>query len=432
MYICLIIPFTKYTVQANSHLSQKQLEEKESLDLFYKSQIDKIQLLQETYGCIYYAIGDTNDYPFSYTDESGVDLGLYYDIIAYFKEALNIDFKMVQFEDYQVALEKLEENEIQILTGMLITSEEEPSFYEKNLLSNSKNITFSDRITKNNLILVGRNDKTFSMEAVPNYYWGIEERFSPLVKDTVFEGHTIEYNSYNDLVQAVNGDELQGMLIKESNFNHNVDKLLEKSANTILDYSIPFTERFAYNAENVTLNELLNDLLNIYLEYHNVNDNVSVVNEIDSEDETSKRHVIGITTYVFGLAATVLIIFYASKHITKYVNRRKRIRDLENRLMIKLDADSEKFYIDLKQGKITSSRHFKSMLKKRKRKTLRLKELSVLTGYDYELHYKNIVFLGEELFTEEYALYVDGEKRHFVENGVYSNGFLVTVLTKTN
>lgn len=412
-------------------MSQRQLEEKEKLELFYKSQIEKIQLLQETYDCIYFAIGDATDYPFSYINEAGEVSGSYSDIFTYFKDALKIDFEMVEFADYQLALGELEENNIQILTGMLIASEEQPRILEEELLFDSKNITFSDPITNNKIILVGRSDDiAFTTKTILNYYWGIEERYLPIVKDTDFDGHTIEYNSSNDLIQAVNGDELQGMLIKESSYNYYVDNLLKNSDNYVLEYSYPVEERFTYNAENVILNQLLDNLLNMYLETYDVTSSDFMAADVFKEDDTSKKHVIAITTYVLGLAATVLIIFSVFNNIKTHRTRKKRIRDLENRLTIKPDVDYEKFYIDLKQGRIISNKHFSSMLRKRKRKSLRLNELSELTGYDYELHYKNIVFLGEENFSEEYALYVDGEKRHFLENGVYDNGFLVTVLTK--
>ncbi len=446
LYICFIIPFTKYTAQASSELSLLQSQEKEKLESFHDTQKEKIQLLQEAYDCIYYAIGDDSDYPFSYINKEGEACGTYYDMFSFFAKELNIDFQMVNFDDYQVALGELEENKIQVLTGMLIPTTNQVSILEDNLLSDSSKITLSECIAKNNIILVSKvkSDTIMNRESVPNYYWGAEERILPFINQTELDGHTIAYNTFEELAQAINGDELQGLLIKESNYNFIVDNYLKDTFQTVIDITYPTEERFAYNAENATLNGVLDSLLSIYVDNQGANqisteidpESTDVINTLtlndSQEDDTSKRHVIAISTYVFGVAAAVLIIFSASTKIKDVAIRKSRVKELESRLRIKPEVEYEKFYIDLKQGKITSSKHFKTLLNKRKRKSLRLKELSQLTGFDYELHYKNIVFLGEEEFTEEYSLYVKGEKRNFIEAGIYNNGFMVTVLTKAH
>lgn len=440
LYICFIIPFTKYTAQASSELSLLQSQEKEKLESFHDIQKEKIQLLQEAYDCIYYAIGDDNDYPFSYVNKEGEACGTYYDMFSFFAKELNIDFQMVNFDDYQVALGELEENKIQVLAGMLIPTTNQVNILEDNLLSDSSKITLSERIAKNNIILVSKvkRDIIMNRESVPNYYWGAEERILPFINQTELDGHTIAYNTFEELVQAINGDELQGLLIKESNYSFIVDNFLKDSLQKVVDITYPTEERFAYNAENATLNGVLDSLLSIYLDAHQgaKTESTDVINTLtlndSQEDDTSKRHVIAISTYVFGVAAAVLIIFSASTKIKDIVIRKSRVKELESRLRIKPEVEYEKFYVDLKQGKITSNKHFKTLLNKRKRKSLRLKELSQLTGFDYELHYKNIVFLGEEEFTEEYSLYVKGEKHNFIESGIYNNGFMVTVLTKAH
>lgn len=445
LYICFIIPFTVDSVEANSEPSLLQRQEKEQLELFHNTQKENIQLLQDTYDCIYYGIGDDYDYPFSYRNKEGKVYGIYYDMLSYFAKELNMDFQMVHYDDYQVALGELEENKIQVLTGMLIPTTKQESILEDNLLSDSNTITLSERIAKNNIILASKtqNNTIMDRELVTNYYWGAEERILPVINQTELDGHTIAFNSFEELVQAINGDELQGLLIKESNYNFIVDNFLKDSFQNVMDITYPTEERFAYNAENVTLNGVLDSLLKIYLDAHagaNQNskefdpestDVISTLTISDSqEDDTSKRHVIAISKYVLGVAVAALIIFSASTKIKDAAIRKSRVKELESRLRMKPEVEYEKFYIDLKQGKITSNKHFKTLLNKRKRKSLHLKELSQLTGFDYELHYKNIVFLGEEEFTEEYSLYVKGEKHNFIESGIYSNGFMVTVLTK--
>ena len=433
-------------MQANSELSLRERQMIEQLETFHKNQKENLQLLQESYDCIYYMIGDENDFPFSYKNKNGENCGNYYEILSFFEEELSIKFQKVEYDDYQIALEKLEDNKIQLLTGMLIPKAKNPSILEDNLFVDANKVTVSDCIAENNIVLISKknNDTIVSRNLISSYYWGADERILPIVHQTELDGHTIAYNSFEDLIQAINGDELQGLLIKESNYRFVVDNYFEDSFYNVTDISYPTEERFAYNVENATLNGVLDGLLNIYLDAHvgakeeTAESNSLTMDVINmsttsdqQEDDTSKRHVIGISTYVLGVAVAVLFVFSASTKIKDTAIRKNRVKELESRLSIKPDVEYEKFYIDLKEGQITSNKHFKTLLNKRKRKTMRLKELSQLTGFDYELHYKNIVFLGEEEFTEEYSLYVKGEKHYFMESGVYSNGFMVTVLTKT-
>lgn len=403
-------------------------EEQQAIGEFSESQKDKLDFLRETYETIYYAIGNENDFPFAYINNTEQN-GIYYEMCSYFSDVLGIEFEQVEDMDYQTALAKLAENQIQLLTGLLYRSGNEAEFVEKDLIIDNSLISSSTSIDQSQVILVAREgEEKLDTETIPNYYWGAEEQFLSLSNDSILDGHTIVYNSLEEVIHAIEGDEIQGMLVKDKNFAFLVDNSTFNVPMTVLSTSFQVGEHLTYSTENEILNEVLDDLLTIFLNFHPINENEVVATSQYDRSEENTRHVIMIGSSVLGMLAVVLFIYASSQAILTHKRRKKAFKDLEKRLTIDQEEEYELLYIDLGKGKIKSNKNFALFQLNTKRKLLKIRELSKLIGYDYAMHYKNIMIQGEEEFFEEYELYINGVKYHLAEKGVFLGGYFVTAV----
>jgi len=410
------------------HAANDTNKEENAINEFLSENKDKLLMIQERYPIISYSIGNDSDFPYAY-EQGNKQTGIYHRMFSYFGEILDITFKQVEATDYQTAIAMLEKNEIQLLTGLVFLCNDNLEMIESDLVSDSRRISFSRKIDDNKAILIGTElEEDYTPSLISTYYWGVEELLLPLVTGTILDGCTIGYNTLEEAIYALHGNEIQGLLIKEKNYHYLVDKLLSCKPIWVTDTTYQLEEHFTYCSDNKELNDVLDELITLYLNFNDIQEIETKSASAFGQFSENTIHVIKIGTFLIVLLISILLIYYCY-HATRIFNIRKlRFRSLEQKLPLSDMKDYEILHIDLRRGKINSNKHFAIFGLKRMKSKLRIRELSKMTGYDFTMHYKNILIQGEEEFIEEYALYVNGVKLHMTEKGVYFDGYMVSVL----
>lgn len=421
-------------------LLKNNVDMKEQILAFQQAHEKEIESIQKNYPVIRYVITEDQDYPFSF-HLNGEKQGICYDIISYLKEVLGVEFEPVEESDYQSAVEQLQKNEVQILTGIPYIVELKESNQDDNEsnieedISVINNVTFSEMFGTSRLILAGRKveETEYNEEVIPYFYWGTEEQYLFASKKVdSLTGHVISYNSFEELVAAIQEEEIQGLLIKERNFDYLVDNLLKEVPEKALVTSYVLEERLAFSEENPDLNDMINQVLTLYVKNHTVEE------WIDEHNTTKQSMVLeeGLKPIkdvaIVGLPVILCICFLLFFCRLKNRKRKNKIfHELECRLITEKDFNSEMFYIDFGKGRIYGKRLFKLFEITERHKHMKISELTRLTGYDYGAHYKNILRKAEEEFTEEYDMYINGEKYHMIERGVFLGCCVVTQVKRS-
>ena len=397
---------------------------------FIQTYTEEIDYIKETYPVVSYVVGNDSDFPYAYM-KNKESAGMFYEMFDFFENMLNIEFKQIMDVDYQTAVDQLESNEIQLLTGLLFLSNEETSLVEKGLVENEGSLAISRLIDTNRAILIGKEVKEeYSQEIIRACYWGTQDLLFPILIDGYLEDHIIVYNSLEEAILAMHADEIQGLFIKEKNYQKLVDEL--PISNVVVGESTEYLleERFTYCAENKELNEMLDKLITLYLSINSTEEGETRIAINLNELSENTIHVLKIGTFLVLLLVAIVLIYFIYQKLHKMKVRRIRYRELEKKLVIKGEEEDELLHIDIRKRKITSNKYFGILGLKQFKHSLSIKELTKLTGYDYTVHYMNISIQGEDVFVEEYSLFVNGDKLQFIERGVYADGYIVSVLSK--
>lgn len=371
-----------------------------------REQYDEIQVTIEGTGEIPYLI---------YKDNKR--FGVYPQLIDFFAEITQIPCVV---QDDKESVEELYdsvlEHKINVVFG--ITSKEEFVFSDKMQTVIEVNGVTLNRLDgsvfENPFVLAVPSKQNYTMMQLPYAFWGMTSEYESIIKETTLNGHTIGYNTYEEMKDAFKQNDIQGMFIPKSKLDYEIQFFHEKY-HSLSTFGVEGREYFLSTDDSLisTITKVASLYEKLYDDYF-YDEIVQVTTSLSETDTYTSSYWRFLFFIVIGIVLVIILMLVFKQYVRHQFE--KMIATVEKNSRRKEDI----LFVNLKTKKIHSKLGFTfyGALVPHHKKTLAFKELTKRIGFDFKKYYEYIIARQETEFIHEFELYIQGVRYHYVENGV--------------